>query len=46
MVRDPVDQHLGLAAAGAGQHQHGTVRLEDRLALLGIEAVEVGGAAH
>ena len=34
-------QHAGLAGAGAGQHQHRAVQRFDRLALLGIEPVEI-----
>ena len=45
---DARGQDARLAGAGAGQHQHGAVERLDRLALLGIEPVEIlrhcGGA--
>ena len=40
-VGDARGQHAGLAGAGAGQHQNRAVQRLDRLALLGIEAVEI-----
>ena len=41
-MRDARGQHPGLAGAGAGQHQHRAVERLDRLALLRIEAVQIG----
>ena len=43
-VGDAGGQHARLAGAGAGQHQHRAVQRLDRLALLGVEAVEIGRA--
>ena len=40
-VGDARGQHAGLAGAGAGQHQNRPVQRLDRIALLGIEAVEI-----
>ena len=40
-VGDPRGQHAGLAGAGAGQHQNRAVQRLDRIALFGIEAVEI-----
>ena len=42
-VGDARRQHARLAGAGAGQHQHRAVERFDGRALLGIEAVEIGG---
>ena len=41
-VGDAGGQHARLAGAGAGQHQHRAVERLDRLALLGVEAGEIG----
>jgi len=40
-MRDFCGQHAGLAGAGAGQHEKGPVDRLDRLALLGIQPVEI-----
>ena len=40
-MRNAGGEHARLAGAGAGQHQHGTIQRLHRLALLGIEAVEI-----
>ena len=44
-VGDAGGQNPGLAGSGAGQHQHRAVQGLDRLALLGIEVVEIGRRA-
>jgi hypothetical protein len=43
-VRHPVRQGIGLARSGAGNHQQrdGSARMLHRLALLGVELVEIG----
>ena len=38
---DAGGEHAGLAGAGAGQHEQRAVERLDRLALLGIERVEI-----
>ena len=43
-MRDARGQHAGLAGAGAGQHQNRTIERLHRLALLGIEPVEIARA--
>ena len=40
-VGDAGGEHAGLAGAGAGKHEQGTVERLDRFALLGVERVEV-----
>jgi len=42
-VGHPIGEHPGLAGAGAGHHQHGTLGGGHRLALRGVEVGEEGG---
>ena len=43
---DPRGQHPGLAGAGAGQHQYRAVGGLDRLALFGVQPVQIGRGRH
>jgi len=42
---DAGGQHAGFAGSGARQHQHRAVERDHRLALFGVEVVQVGGRA-